>query len=352
MMILNRQEKENLVLDLYYNQKKTYRQIAKIARISPRDIGATLNKASNEAERKQSISVSSHAYGLFSVGQTTINVAINLNLREPEVTALYLEYCKLKELNSLIQIYTEYKENIGHIVNLYRSMKAASIGMQDVLNLVIVANDDLPGLEQKCENLRREINFIEVQVQNSRAILRELNNQVTEASTSVEYYRSSCRQEVTKLEALRQQSMKLEAIVSQFENNNQEYLKIKRIAEEKVHSALSDTKALLKYALLSLVESMKKDPDKSSSLIYNDKYPFASSTGDYVSQFHAAFDIYGKDLRTPSVDWYSDDCVAMLVEEAEKVYNNLAKECVGGTVANYAASTSSLPSLPQPSDEK
>ncbi len=71
----------------------------------------------------------------------------------------------------------------------------------------------------------------------------------------MEYYRSSCRQEVTKLDALRQQRMKLEAIVRQFENNNQEYMKIRRIAEEKVQDTLSNSKPLIKYAMLSLVES-------------------------------------------------------------------------------------------------
>jgi DNA-directed RNA polymerase specialized sigma subunit len=35
MTILTRQERERLVLDLYYNQGKTYREISKEARISP-----------------------------------------------------------------------------------------------------------------------------------------------------------------------------------------------------------------------------------------------------------------------------------------------------------------------------
>ena len=43
MMILTR-GKERLVLDLY-NQGRTYREIAKEARISPRDIGHILRKA-------------------------------------------------------------------------------------------------------------------------------------------------------------------------------------------------------------------------------------------------------------------------------------------------------------------
>ena len=50
-MVLTRQEKEKLVLDLY-NQGKTYREIAKDARMCPRDIGVIVNKAVKEEELK------------------------------------------------------------------------------------------------------------------------------------------------------------------------------------------------------------------------------------------------------------------------------------------------------------
>jgi hypothetical protein len=50
MTVLTRQERERLVLELYYNQDKTYRQISKEVRISPRDIGVILNK--NVEEKK------------------------------------------------------------------------------------------------------------------------------------------------------------------------------------------------------------------------------------------------------------------------------------------------------------
>jgi transposase len=46
-MVLTRQERERLVLDLY-NQGKTIREIAKEVRMSFRDIGAILNKAVEE----------------------------------------------------------------------------------------------------------------------------------------------------------------------------------------------------------------------------------------------------------------------------------------------------------------
>ena len=51
-MILTRQERERLVIDLYYNQGKTYREISKEARISPRDIGVILNRVVEEKKTK------------------------------------------------------------------------------------------------------------------------------------------------------------------------------------------------------------------------------------------------------------------------------------------------------------
>ena len=99
MTILTRQERERLVLDLY-NQGKTYRQIAKEARISPSDIGVILNKIveeKTEASKEQQdndkaeqyqeqeqrqLSLSAQAYKLFSDRKTPLKVAIALSLRE------------------------------------------------------------------------------------------------------------------------------------------------------------------------------------------------------------------------------------------------------------------------------
>ena len=106
-MVLTRQEKEKLVLDLY-NQGKTYREIAKEARMCPRDIGVIVNMAvkeeelktdhrndkenqdtNNSAEKKlkdQELSLSTRAYKLLSKGKALVEVAVALNLEEVEVT--------------------------------------------------------------------------------------------------------------------------------------------------------------------------------------------------------------------------------------------------------------------------
>jgi transposase len=67
-MVLSRQEKEKLVLDLY-NQGKSTREIAQEVRMSFSGIGAIL-KAEEEKEaqgkQEQKLSLASQAYKLFS----------------------------------------------------------------------------------------------------------------------------------------------------------------------------------------------------------------------------------------------------------------------------------------------
>ena len=134
MTILTRQERERLVLGLY-NQGKTYREIAKEARISPRDIGVILNKrieektdgaeqqdhseGNQQEEQQQYSSLSTEAYKLFFNGKTPIEVSIALNLREAEATKFCREYWNLKQLHNLNMVYEEIKDDIESFLKLF-----------------------------------------------------------------------------------------------------------------------------------------------------------------------------------------------------------------------------------------
>ena len=161
MTILTRQERERVVLDLY-NQGKTYREIAKEARISPRDIGVILNKVEeektkesieegtkqqddntkqNKQQEQQHLSLSAQAYKLFSDRNTPLEVAIELNLGESEATKFYKEYWKLKQLHNLTLIYEETKGDIESFLKLYRLSKAAGMNVQQISRHNIVMLD-------------------------------------------------------------------------------------------------------------------------------------------------------------------------------------------------------------------
>ncbi len=350
MRRLTKPERDELVLDLYYNQNKTYRQIAIEARICPRDIGLIINKEFKDIESKQSLSKAARAYKLFSEGKSPREVAIALDLREPEVTQLYKESWNLTQLYDLNQMYLENKGNIAPLVKLYRLTKAAGLNAEHVVTLLRIANSDLPLVECKYESLKTEVNSLEEQKRNSGSRLRELNNQITEVTNYVGHCRASYRHEQKKLEAMRQKRMKLEAIVRQFENNNLEYVKGKT-AEEKVRAKLSEGKDLLKLGLFSLTETIRDQPDK-----YNALFNYDALTIDYKNQQYPAYG-YGfyKDgqQQYQSMNYGREDYMTLLVEEAAKLYDKLVKEMVDEIISDYAASTSStsLPYLP-PSDQE
>jgi hypothetical protein len=156
-------------------------------------------------------------------------------------------------------------------------------------------------------------------------------------STRLDY-----EKEMERLRHLQQEIMKQEALVKHFENSNEGYIKIRKTAEEKVISILSDAKPLLRIALLSLIESMRKDPSKYSSLIYHN----TSSTADYSCHYYSAAS-YGQQQQHPSQDY-----IDVLIQEAEKLYNKIAKELGDKSISDYTLNiSSSLPVLSQ-SDEK
>jgi hypothetical protein len=64
--------------------------------MSIRDISAILKEEEARRQKNKQQEISSKAYKLFSEGKRAVEVAIILNLREPEVIKLYREYWKLR----------------------------------------------------------------------------------------------------------------------------------------------------------------------------------------------------------------------------------------------------------------
>jgi hypothetical protein len=350
-MILTREEKERLVLDLY-NQGKSTREIAQIAHMSFRDIGFIIDKKEKEQESKEGQTrqgfLSTQAYDLFSEGKTPEEVAIALNLTQPQVTEFYTEHWKLKGLYMLNQIYEEIQGDIGSFVNLYQLAKAAGMGVPHVVKILEIANNHLPAVELRFERSKKEAATLEFEKTNSTRESSQLINQIIMIRKTLDSTHLDCEKEMERLRHLQQKRIKQEDLVKHFENNNEVYIKIRKTVEEEVHSVLSDKKMLLKLALLSLTESMRKDPDKYSSLMYNSmsSIPKTQSIG-YSSNQH-----YGP--ASSGLQRYSSlDYISMLLEESEKLYTSLIKEWVDKIITYYTSSitSSSLPVLSQ-SDEK
>ena len=73
--------------------------------------------------------------------------------------------------------------------------------------------------------------------------------------------------------------MKLEALVNDFQDSNEEYLKVITNVGEEVLGGLSNVKMFLRCALLSITESIRNNPERYRSIFYN----MSPSITDYSS---------------------------------------------------------------------
>ena len=92
----------------------------------------------------------------------------------------------------------------------------------------------------------------------------------------------SCKRERREIENLYNEKARLEAIVTEFKSNNEEYLdKIKQAAEEKVKDVLTNSKLLLKFATLSVIESLRRNPELYNFVLYNTSSVETASSTTY-----------------------------------------------------------------------
>ena len=296
--MLTRQEREQIVLDLY-NQGKTIRDIAKEVRMSFRDIGAVLKKEEEKERQKKQlnnyntttrdsdnnqrhVSLSAQAYELFSQAKTPVEVAIELDLRESQVTKYYKEYWKLKGMYKLNLIHDEIKDDIAYFAKLYRLSKAAGNTPEHVVRLLNIANNDLPALENKYKKLQRNVNDLESKALDAGITLEDLKSQIQNANMRLNTYHLSCQKEVKKTLELHRQNMELNSLLRQFKNSDEEYLKIRYAAKQVVSGVLSDSRQLLKFAILSLTESLRTDPTKFNFLIHGIPPPLTISKSTII----------------------------------------------------------------------
>jgi transposase len=235
-MFTSKDEKEGRVIDLYYNQGKTYQQIAKEVKISPNDIRAILKKEEEKAaavaaskakdeqqENKTSKQVA--AYKLFSEGKNLIQVAIDIKLPAAEVTQFYIDFLKLKELDEFSIIYEKHREDIPHILKLYRLAEKDRIGIEQLLKLAELADDNNPfGLSQlekqrqwHLSELRRmetERHVMETEQKKYENVLFLLKSEVYALENRLELDRESCERVRQELEKLNKEREEIEESVS------------------------------------------------------------------------------------------------------------------------------------------
>jgi hypothetical protein len=330
-------QRKKSVIDLYFNQHKTYPEIVQIERISPRDIGAILKEEQARLQKNKDQELSSKAYKLFSEGKTPVQVAIILNLREPEVTKLFREYLKLQGPYKLNLIHDEIGEdNLEDFVEFYNRAKERGMGRMHTVKALAIADKELPYCEEKCELLKIENNDLESKKQQSNNELHNLNDEIASSKELLKSYTSSCERKRQESESLNNEISRLETLVIRFKSNNEEYLKIKRTVEDMWNNVLIDGKVLLHKAIFSIIETLRNENNTTKN------HPLISFLAkEAITVSHYRDYKYASSISTSSsgkhkLAQYIEDYKDTILEEAIKLYNRMIKDLTDTVIDNTA----------------
>jgi chromosome segregation ATPase len=223
-------DRKRRVIDLYFNQHKTYSEIAEIEHISPRDIHTIIKeeqvRRQKYKDQQQQEELSSKAYKLFFEKKSPVEVAIALNLRESEGTKLYKEYWKLKRLHKLNLVYEEIGDDIRHILELYRRAKKEGHGIEQGVELLQLADEEyafgLSQLDKRRKWLIDKIHAFDMQIERSKSYLHNLNDEIASANALLNSYHTSCERKRQESESLNNELSRLEALIHRFKSNHEE----------------------------------------------------------------------------------------------------------------------------------
>ena len=133
---------------------------------------------------------------------------------------------------------------------------------------------------------------------------------------------------------------RLESIVTGIKSSNKEYYKIKEKAKENMKSVLTNDKLLLKFATPLVIESVRTNTKLYNFAIYD-----ISTTNNTITTSHESnsLSLMSGPQHQQS---FNDSYTALILEEAEKLYNKLITKLTNRFIT--ATATIMESSLPLP----
>lgn len=216
MQVLNKYDKENLVIKLH-QEGKTMREIASAAHMSFSDISNIIGKVDGRTNdiKISNKSKATQALFLFKSGKKPIDVAIELDLSVNEVHDLQQEFWALIHLGELALAYYEIRNYLDLFLELFHTLKMnKSITQKDIRRLLKYAVYDFPTLENKIQTLtsdaidmewrkkrlrdevvnlssntqylKKSLHWYEMEIKEKKQIISNLNRQLNQKSDALE----------------------------------------------------------------------------------------------------------------------------------------------------------------------
>jgi len=289
--MLTKAQKESRVIELY-EQNKNYREIAQEVHMSLTDISAIVKRHTGEKvqqiqangeQQRQQKTIDTKALELFEAGRTLVQVAIELDLKSSDAIRLNKEWWQLKGLSKLNQTYEEIGDEIFRLVNLYKHVKKAGMGPQQVVSALRIV-EQLPTVEKQLQTLVNDVYTLEDRNERAEDISHDLKNQIATARETLDSLSKSITLIQEELANLNSKKEQIDSVIARLKSNSQEYCRVLGLAREELHQILSNKRVMLYAALLSVLEALKEDPEKQV-LIYdsldNPSIPFGVEPQQY-----------------------------------------------------------------------
>jgi hypothetical protein len=122
------------------------------------------------------------------------------------------------------------------------------------------------------------------------------------------------------------QNMRLNSLLRQFKKSDEDYRKIRYTAKQAGRSVLSDNRRLLKFALLSLIESLRTDPIKFDFLIHGMPSPLTNSKSIIIDH-SSSHNYHTKPFPYYSnQNSYTETLTELIVNETASLYEKMVKD--------------------------
>ena len=90
-------------------------------------------------------------------------------------------------------VYEELRGDIDPFLS-YTNQKRKGIGVWHVVDILTIANNDLPAIEDRVKMLRSDISALQFRKHTDERTLYQLNNQIASTNKLLNPYRISCKQ--------------------------------------------------------------------------------------------------------------------------------------------------------------
>ena len=201
-VVLNKKEKEQLVIKLYQDGKPI-REIARQSHLSFGSIGKIIRTINNSVDDNwSSSSKSTKALWMFKNGKKPIEVAIELDMSASEVEELHQEFWALNQLHELGFLFNEIKYYLPSFIKLFNLLKRNKmLGDGYIAKFLRYANYDLPSLESKIQNLTGDVIELEWKKRDLNNTITLWNAQLRDLGLTMEQYQKAI--EIKKQQLMR-----------------------------------------------------------------------------------------------------------------------------------------------------